>query len=221
MTVWPVDHLVLAGPNLNEAVEYTSDLLGVAPTPGGAHPGLGTRNFLMGLGAGAYLEVIGPDPDQPDPPQPRPFEIDRLSEPAFVTFALRGQQLASRVDAFAAAKFTPARSMQRRTTGGDLLEWELAVPVALEPEEGPVQPVPFLIDWGERLSPGQTMDEAASLVALNVIVGDVGTEAAVNEVILASGVGAAGVPVNVVVEQGRPTRLVATIETPNGVVELG
>jgi hypothetical protein len=25
---------------------------------------MGTANFLIGLGAGAYLEIIGPDPDQ-------------------------------------------------------------------------------------------------------------------------------------------------------------
>ena len=43
--------------------------------------GMGTTNFLIGLGAGAYLEIIGPDPDQPQPVGGRWFGIDRLTPP--------------------------------------------------------------------------------------------------------------------------------------------
>jgi integrase len=47
---------------------------------------MGTANFLIGLGAGAYLEIIGPDPDQPQPVGGRWFGIDRLTAPRIAAF---------------------------------------------------------------------------------------------------------------------------------------
>jgi len=77
-----IDHLVYATPDLATTVGLLTDRLGTAPTPGGAHPGRGTRNALVGLGDGAYLEIIGPDLEQPAPLSARPFGIDTLSAPA-------------------------------------------------------------------------------------------------------------------------------------------
>jgi hypothetical protein len=50
---------------------------------------MGTANFLVGLGASAYLEIIGPDPDQPQPVGGRWLGIDRLTAPRIVTWAIR------------------------------------------------------------------------------------------------------------------------------------
>mgnify|MGYP002652444142 CR=1 FL=1 len=64
------DHLVIAVPDLAESVEQCEAVLGIRPVPGGVHPGLGTANVLLGLDIGgtrarrAYLEILGPDPDQ-------------------------------------------------------------------------------------------------------------------------------------------------------------
>jgi hypothetical protein len=65
-----IDHVVLAVPNLADGVAEFRRLIGVDPVIGGSHTNLGTANYLVGLGGGAYLEIIGPDPDQPDPARP-------------------------------------------------------------------------------------------------------------------------------------------------------
>ena len=66
-------------PDLADGVAGFQRLTGVRPVMGGSHINLGTANYLVGLGGGAYLEIIGPDPDQPDPAQPRPFGMDSLN----------------------------------------------------------------------------------------------------------------------------------------------
>ncbi|MEU5696557.1 VOC family protein [Actinosynnema sp. NPDC020468] len=136
----PLDHLVLAGPDLAALVAWFTERTGVVPAPGGRHVGLGTANRLVGLGGSAYLELIGPDPDAPDPDRPRPFGIDALTGNRLVTWAVR------RSDLDVPGYDGPA-PMSRRTADGDLLSWRLAFP------PGPSGVLPFLIDWGSTPHP--------------------------------------------------------------------
>lgn len=146
-----LDHLVLAAPDLAEAVASFAAATGVRPTSGGSHVGLGTANYLVGLGGAGYLEIIGPDPQQPEPAQPRPFGIDDLTSARVVTWAVRPPDLDATIAEARAGGYDPgqASSMCRRTSDGDLLEWRLT-PAQFRYGDGLV---PFLIDWGQTRHP--------------------------------------------------------------------
>lgn len=166
-----VDHLVVAAPDLDEAVEAVESALGLELEAGGSHPGLGTRNRLLGLGAGAYLEVIAPDPEQPEPDAPRPFGIDQLETPTLVTWALAvggGVESDGVASDDSPSGYQPFRSMSRRRPDGGTLSWKIAFPTEAARIDSPVQPVPFLIDWRGMPSPGETLDARAQLDALRI-----------------------------------------------------
>jgi hypothetical protein len=147
-----MDHIVYGVPRrLMQAVAWFAGLTGVQPVRGGSHEGMGTANFLVGLGAGVYLEIIGPDPDQPQPAAGRWFGIDRLTTSRIVTWAIRTADINGSVAAAKALGYDPGQptSMSRRTDAGDVLRWRLTPP-QIELNDGLV---PFLIDWGSTPHP--------------------------------------------------------------------
>ncbi|MFG2221518.1 VOC family protein [Streptomyces sp. NPDC048644] len=148
-----LDHLVLATPDLDRTVAAFAGLTGLRPVPGGSHPGRGTRNCLLGLGDGAYLEIIGPDREQPAPAGPRWFGIDALSGPCLVTWAARCTDIAARVARARAAGLDVGApvAMDRRTPDGGTLAWQLTPPVAVD------RLTPFLLDWGDTPHPAAAL----------------------------------------------------------------
>lgn len=146
-----LDHLVLATPELDATVAEFTRRTGVAPVPGGAHVGLGTRNHLVGLGGRRYLEIIGPDPEQAGYTGPRPFGVDRLTAPRTVTWAVAPPDLDAAVASARSRGYDPGppRPMSRRRPDGTLLSWRLTD----GPDAHPSGLVPFLIDWGTTVHP--------------------------------------------------------------------
>lgn len=146
-----LDHIVLAVPDLDAAVAEFAARTGVTPARGGSHVGLGSANHLVGLGGGAYLEIVGRDPEQPDPTGPRPFGIDDLAAPRIVTWAVRAPDVDAAVRSARAGGYDPGdpAPMSRRTPDGELLAWRLTPPAMA----GGVGIVPFLIDWGATPHP--------------------------------------------------------------------
>ena len=145
-----LDHLVLATPDLAAAVPVVAARCGVQPVRGGSHVDRGTANFLLGLSPTSYLEIVGPDPDQPEPALPRPFGIDDLDRTRLVTWAVHPPSPDAVVARATAAGSDPGElaAMSRRTPAGDVLRWRLT------PARGVI---PFVIDWGETPHPARSL----------------------------------------------------------------
>ena len=139
-------HLVLASPNplvtRTEIAEHTGVLLSV----GGAHVGRGTRNWLGRLGADQYLELIGPDPEQPEPPGPRPFGVDDVTSATLATWCARDDDLDNLRERAAAAglRLGAPFTMERDAPAGRL-RWRLCLP-EFDTAGGII---PFFIDWND------------------------------------------------------------------------
>ena len=149
-----VDHLVYATPDLELGIRTIEKLTGVRASAGGQHPGLGTRNALAALGPSTYLEIIGPDPEQPKPDGPRRFGIDELKAPRLLTWVAKGTGLASFVTR-AHANGVPLGDVIsgcRKRPDGVVLSWRYTDPnVVLEDRL-----VPYFIDWGTSPHPATT-----------------------------------------------------------------
>ena len=161
-----LDHLVLATPDLGATVDWVTEALGLRPVAGGQHPGVGTRNFLLGLGPGRYLEIMGPDQDQPDPREPRPFGIDVIDGPRFTAWVATSARLEEDVARAArlACDLGPIEDMSRTTPGGQVLRWRLT-----RRRVSDVTLVPLLIDWLDTPHPSDTTPVTASLAAFTAV----------------------------------------------------
>lgn len=203
-----VDHLVYATPDLNRGVEEIEKLLGVRATAGGQHPGRGTRNALIALGPTTYLEIIGPDPQQPPPKEPRPFGLDGLKQSRLVAWfvtsrdleQLRGEALRNGVH------LGEVRSGSRRRPDGVELVWQFTDP-SVQLADGIV---PLFINWGESPHPAHTAAKGATLVSLRAEHPNL---RGVSEMLRHLGI-------DLPVTEGQSPALIAVIEGPRGRVEL-
>src|SRR5262245_25660360 len=203
-----VDHLVYAAPDLNRGVDEIGKLLGVQATPGGQHPGRGTRNALITLGPATYLEIIAPDPEQPPPKTPRPFGIDGLKESRLVAWAAKGVDL-DRLREEATRKGAPlgeVMSGSRRRPDGTLLSWRYTDPQTVLADGL----VPFFINWGQSPHPAHTAAPGASLIALRAEHPDAPR---VQRLLRDLGL-------DLPVRSGAKPAIVAIIDSPRGRVEL-
>lgn len=201
----PVDHLVYATSDVAATVRDVGERFGVEPALGGKHVGLGTYNYLLSLseGVGPYLEIIGPDPDQPKPDNPLPFGIDALDGARLVGFAVTCSDLPGVVARARSMGYDPGEpaDMSRATPEGPVLHWKLTLGPGFDGA------VPFLIDWLETPHPSTTNPRGCTLVSLRVEHPD---EAGVRNALAGLGVE------SVQVAAGPAPALQATIDTPKG-----
>ncbi|MGY5764306.1 VOC family protein [Brachybacterium sp. DNPG3] len=206
-----LDHIVIAGPDLAETVEWFRELTGVTAAPGGAHPS-GTANALVALtidGARGpqYIELIGPDPDREDKDElPKTFSINRLRKPTLLTYAVHPENIDRVVEVARDAGFDPGdvEDLSRLTADGTELSWRLTQAAA--PRN---YGVPFLIDWGTTEHPGLGDLPTIELVSFERIeVNPAPQQKATEALGLGDGVAQ--------VREGRGSRFVLQLRTENG-----
>lgn len=203
-----VDHLVYATPDLDRGVEEIEKLLGVRATPGGQHPGRGTRNALIALSPTSYLEIIAPDPEQPPPKGPRPFGIDKVKQSKLVAWVVKAIDISQlRNEAVRlGVPYGEVMSGSRRRPDGTQLSWQFTDATVLVGDGL----VPLLIDWGQSPHPANTAAKGASLVALHA---EHPNPEPVRKMLR-------GLGVDLEVKAGQNVDLIATIECPRGRVKL-
>jgi hypothetical protein len=203
-----IDHLVYAVPDLDLAVDDLDRRLGVRAAPGGQHLGRGTHNALLALGPATYLEIVAPDPRQPAPRTPRWFGLDALNGPQLLTWA------APKTDLAACAARARARGFilgdvlggARARPDGATLSWHYTDPHTLIADGL----VPFLIDWGTSPHPAASAPSGLTLSALTGEHPEPDTLAPWFETI----------DVTLPIARAPRAALIATIQSPRGVVEL-
>jgi hypothetical protein len=202
-----VDHLVYATPDVDRTVAELERRLGVRATPGGRDPARGTRNALLALGARSYLEIVGPDAQQPRPSQ-SPWWMRDLTEPRLVAWAADGADL-ERLRAAAVQNGVPlgeVLSGGRQRPDGVRITWRMTSP--RQPVADGV--VPFFIDWGDSPHPAGTSAQGAALVALRAEHPDAERVRGLLR----------RVGFEVPVSMGPRAALIATLKGPRGQVEL-
>ncbi len=203
-----IDHLVYATNDVDTTVHDLARRLGVEATAGGRHLGYGTRNALLSLGDGRYLEIIGPDAGQPPPLRGYWYGIDNLRRPRLSTWTARLEHI-ERVAARAHAAGYQAGDVHqvfRETPDGERLSWRLTLPTGAG--EGLV---PNLIEWDAGCPhPSETSPVGVELIELRGYHPD---PESVYPMLRALGV-------ELEIGFAENARLVATLETPYGPVEL-
>lgn len=206
-----IDHLVYATPDLQSSVDDLNGRLGVRLTPGGRHIGLGTRNFLADLGDRTYLEVLGPDLDQPKPEGERPLGIDDLTRPRLATWAARVEDLDKTVQLASAHgyMYDPVVAMSRDREDGTRLEWRVSVPTEGQGFGGVI---PFLIQWDSGAYAAELSTKGIRLVSFSVFYP--------HSAIVRRYLDLLGLADNVTVQQADEPSLLAVLTAPMGEVEL-
>ena len=219
-----VDHLIVAASTLQEGVAWCERTLGIAPGPGGEHPLMGTHNRLFSIATEqyprTYFEIIAINKETASArihSAKRWFDLDNEALEAHLK--QNGPQLihfvASTPDALAATQSLANLGIHRgellaasRMTAHGLLLWQITV--RTDGQRLTNGTLPTLVQWGD-VHPTQHM--AASGVTLQSLTA---TQPYVAQ--LTAAYSAINLQ-SVALAQG-PANLVATLQTPRGIVTL-
>jgi hypothetical protein len=199
------DHFQLGIPDLDQGVAIVRALTGVQPAFGGAHPGYGTRNALISLGSGCYLEILALDPAQAELRTPRTDRIRSLTGPTILTYAMQTRAIERKL---AQAQAIPGLQgkldpRSRKKPDGSLLEW---TNLPIESRFGPQ--LPFFIDWKSSPHPSDGAPAGCTLAGFEVLHPDADALGSVY----------AGLGIEIAVKAAPAPGFVAHVATPKGEV---
>jgi hypothetical protein len=151
-----LDHILLGCNDLQRGIAFVEQHTGVRAAFGGVHPGRGTQNALLSLGAssaqeeGRYLEIISPDPQQSGGTSPLLGTIQELAEPRLVGWAAHPRNieaLAAQLKHYGIAAEGPTPGSRKRPDGKEL-HWQ-----TLNLQDDASGLLPFFIQWRSRFVP--------------------------------------------------------------------
>ncbi len=202
-----IDHLVIGAASLEAGAAFLERHLGCRPVAGGAHPGVGTHNMLLGLGPDQYIEIIAPDPAQAPPAHPRPFDLDDAAvklaleaEPHLIAYVAATPALEAVVSRLGASHAGEIRAMRR----GDLA-WRMAFPPQRQ-DMGNL--IPPLIQWDGPKAASRIADSGWRLAGLEAEHPDMDA--------LRTALGARGLLDAIRLRQSPKARLVAQLRHQDG-----
>ncbi len=203
-----IDHITITTPTLEVGAELVNKSLGVKPQKGGEHPRMGTHNLLLRLGDSIFLEVIAPNPAAESPKRPRWFALDELKSetpPKLKTWVVRTEDIHSTLKTCS----EPLGEIVPISRGET--NWLITIPKdgSIPIKEG----APALIQWQVESHPATRLkDYGLFLAKLQIFHPE--HERISN---FLSSINLEG---TVEVLNGSNTKILAHIETPQGVREL-
>jgi hypothetical protein len=202
-----VDHLIWGVRDLDEGIDLIRRQTGVTPIIGGVHPGRGTWNALTSLGDRRYLEILAPDPKQ-NLQDGTAVLLRGLRTPQIVGWAAGTSDIGAIAQRVQSAGIHNSGIIpgSRTKPDGSVLNWKT---LAVKGHDGTV--VPFVIQWGDStVHPSEDSPQGCRLQAfrlehpeaddMNRFLEIMGLEARVGR-------------------ESKP-KLTASLETPEGVIEL-
>lgn len=160
-----IDHVIVGVGNLEHGMAEFESLTGVRPVIGGVHPGAGTRNALLSLGEGTYLEILGPNPAEPVA-SAEVEELRALKLPTPIGWAVSTGDASALRSALKpiGIELTPPEPGSRRKPDGTLLSW---VTYGFANLDHPL--APFFITWSDpALHPSRTSPRGCTLRSVSI-----------------------------------------------------
>lgn len=159
-----IDHVIIAVSDLQSGMDRLEEMTGVRPVFGGEHPGRGTRNALLSLGPGVYLELLAPQEGVELPEDAA--GIMSFAEPAPWGWAASSQDIEATMTRLAELgyeTFEP-QAGSRATPDGGMLRWVSGGVVS------PALPeIPFFIEWApDSPHPSTTSPTGCTLGSMTV-----------------------------------------------------
>jgi len=200
--------MTITAPTLEVGAKLVKRVLGVTPQKGGEHPQMGTHNLLLRLGDSTFLEIIACNPSVKKPDRPRWFALDKIKKdtPAKIrTWVVKTKDIQTTLEQCSEdiGKIEPINR-------GDT-HWLITIP-----KDGSIPfkgGAPALIQWKADSHPAtKLVDHGFSLKKLQIHNPEAKKISRLLNSIDFSG--------NVEVVESTNPKIIAFIQTPNGIREL-